>query len=266
MGDLLLAASAGLVVALLCTPVGVSGAVLLLPAQTNLLGLAGPAVSSTNLLFNVVSTPGGLTRLGRTARLVRREVIAVLVVAVPAAVGGALLRVTVLADADVFRVLVATALLPIAATLAWQCWHPATTRGAGSRPRSAAAPALGRLAGLSALTSLIGAAVGFGGGSLLAPALVVVTALGPRQVAPLALLATLATSVTGLAAYTVLEAIDLGARPAAPDWRLGMVTGLGGLAGSLLGARLQPRLDERLLTGVLALLVTAVAVVHLLYG
>ncbi len=180
MGDLLLAASAGLVVALLCTPVGVSGAVLLLPAQTNLLGLAGPAVSSTNLLFNVVSTPGGLTRLGRTARLVRREVIAVLVVAVPAAVGGALLRVTVLADADVFRVLVATALLPIAATLARQCWHPATTREARSRPGSAAAPALGRLAGLSALTSLIGAAVGFGGGSLLAPALVVVTALGPR--------------------------------------------------------------------------------------
>jgi uncharacterized membrane protein YfcA len=48
--DLLIAAGAGFVVALLCTPVGVSGAVLLLPAQTNLLGLAGPAVSSTNLL------------------------------------------------------------------------------------------------------------------------------------------------------------------------------------------------------------------------
>ena len=143
MGELLLAAGAGFVVALLCTPVGVSGAVLLLPAQTNLLGLAGPAVSSTNLLFNVVSTPGGLTRFGRTAWLVRSEVVAVLVVAVPAAVGGALLRVTVL---------------------------------------------------------------------------------------------------------------------------LGTITGLGGLAGSLLGARLQPRLDERLLTGVLAVLVTAVAAVQLLRG
>ena len=125
---------------------------------------------------------------------------------------------------------------------------------------------LGRLAGLSALTSLIGAAVGFGGGSLLAPALAVATARGPRQVAPLALLATLATSVTGLAAYTVLEAVDVGARPAAPDWLLGTITGLGGLAGSLLGARLQPRLDERLLTGVLAVLVSVVAAVHLLRG
>lgn len=263
---MLIAAGAGFVVALLCTPVGVSGAVLLLPAQTNLLGLAGPAVSSTNLLFNVVSTPGGLTRLGRTAAPRRREVVAVLVVAVPAAVGGALLRVTVLADADVFRVLVAAALLPIAATLVWRCWHPARTRAARSRPGSAGDPALGRLAGLAALTSLIGAAVGFGGGSLLAPALVVATARGPRQVAWLALLATLATSVTGLAAYTVLEAIDVGARPAAADWLIGTITGLGGLAGSLLGAGLQPRLDERLLTCVLAVLVTAVAVVHLLRG
>jgi len=265
--ELLVGVTAGFVVALLFTPVGVSGAVLLLPAQTNLLGLAGPAVSSTNLLFNVVSTPGGLARFGRTAAPGRREVVAVLVVAVPAAVGGALLRVTVLADADAFRVLVAAALLPIAATLVWRCWHPASTRVARSRPGSAAGDlGLGRLAGLSALTSLIGAAVGFGGGSLLAPALIVATARGPRQVAPLALLATLATSVTGLAAYTVLEAIDVGARPAAPDWLLGTITGLGGLAGSLLGAHLQPRLDERLLTGLLALLVTTVAAVQLLRG
>lgn len=121
MLELLIGVTAGFVVALLRTPVGVSGAVLLLPAQTSLLGLAGPAVSSTNPLFNVVSTPGGLTRFGRTASLVRGEVVAVLVVAVPAAVGGALLRITVLADADVFRVLVAAALLPIAATLVWRC-------------------------------------------------------------------------------------------------------------------------------------------------
>ena len=33
------------------------------------------------------------------------------------------------------------------------------------------------------------------------------------------------------------------------DWLVCTVAGLGGLAGSLLGGRLQPRLDERLLTG-----------------
>ena len=279
MLDLLTAAGAGLLVALLCTPVGVSGAVLLLPAQTGLLGMAGPQVSSTNLLFNVVSTPGGLSRLARSTRPVRGDLIAVIAVAVPAAVGGALLRVTVLAGADAFRLLVAAALLPLAATLCWRFARPGTAHGVGRQAYEPAPPArarprtdaggregVGTLAALAAVTSLVGAAVGFGGGSLLAPALVVVTPRGPHAVAPLALLATLATSVTGLVAYTVLEYVDFGARPAAPDWTVGIAMGLGGLVGSLLGARLQPHLPERALTGLLATLVTAVALAQLVRG
>ena len=67
---------------------------LLLPAQSSLLGLAGPSVSSTNLLFNVISTPGGLYTLRRTPGVTRAEVLTVVAVGVPAAVGGALARVT----------------------------------------------------------------------------------------------------------------------------------------------------------------------------
>ncbi len=277
MGDPLLGAVAGLLVALVCTPVGVSGAVLLLPVQTSLLGLAGPQVSSTNLLFNVVSTPGGLTRLARSTLLARTDLIAVLVVAVPAAVCGALLRVTVLADADTFRLLVAAALLPLAATLGWRFFRPAAAgavgvaarqppAGTGHATAEAAAGQVASLAALAAVTSLIGAAIGFGGGSLLAPALVAATSRGPHRVAPLALLATLTTSVAGLVAYSVLEQVDFGARPAAPDWSVGLAVGAGGLVGSLLGARLQPYLPERALTGLLALLVGAVAVAQLLRG
>ncbi len=278
MLDLLTAAGAGLLVALVCTPVGVSGAVLLLPAQTGLLGMAGPQVSSTNLLFNVVSTPGGLSRLARSTRPVRSDLIAVIAVAVPAAVGGALLRVTVLAGADAFRLLVAAALLPLAATLCWrfarpgpatigrQAYEPAPPAQARPRTGAGGRDGVGTLAALAAVTSLVGSAVGFGGGSLLAPALVVVTPRGPHAVAPLALLATFATSVTGLVAYTVLEYVDFGARPAAPDWTVGIAMGLGGLVGSLIGARLQPHLPERALTGLLATLVTAVALAQLVRG
>jgi len=278
VGDLLLAAVAGLLVAVLCTPVGVSGAVLLLPAQTGLLGLAGPQVSSTNLLFNVVSTPGGLFRLARSTLLRRADLTVVLAVAVPAAVGGALLRVTVLADADTFRLLVAAALLPLAATLFWRLARPASpaaqTAELGSGQPGRANGTAGTLltggvpalAGLAGVTSLIGAAIGFGGGSLLAPALVVTTPRSPHAVAPLALLATLTTSVTGLVAYTVLEQVDFGARPATPDWSVGLAMGAGGLVGSLLGARLQPHLPERALTALLATLVTAVAFAQLLRG
>jgi len=54
----LLALGAGLLVAILTAPVGVSGAVFLLPIQLDLLRVPSPAVTPTNLLFNVVATPG----------------------------------------------------------------------------------------------------------------------------------------------------------------------------------------------------------------
>jgi uncharacterized membrane protein YfcA len=61
--------AAGLVIAALTTPVGVSGAVFLLPMQVSLLGVPSPAVTPTNLLFNVVATPGGLLRYRRRGGL-----------------------------------------------------------------------------------------------------------------------------------------------------------------------------------------------------
>jgi hypothetical protein len=46
------------------TPAGISGAVLL-PFQVSVLGTPSPAVTPTNLLYNVVSTPGALYRYRR---------------------------------------------------------------------------------------------------------------------------------------------------------------------------------------------------------
>ena len=40
---------------------GVSGAFLLLPFQMSVLGFTGPSVTSTNFLFNVTGTPGGVS-------------------------------------------------------------------------------------------------------------------------------------------------------------------------------------------------------------
>ncbi len=39
---------------------GLSGSLLLLPFQMSVLGFATPAVTSTNLIFNIISTPGGI--------------------------------------------------------------------------------------------------------------------------------------------------------------------------------------------------------------
>lgn len=46
-------------IAVVATPAGISGAVLLLPFQVGVLGTPSPAVTPTNLLYNVVATPPG---------------------------------------------------------------------------------------------------------------------------------------------------------------------------------------------------------------
>jgi uncharacterized membrane protein YfcA len=59
------ALAAAFVIAVLATPAGISGAVLLLPFQVSVLGTPSPAVTPTNLLYNVVATPGALYRYWR---------------------------------------------------------------------------------------------------------------------------------------------------------------------------------------------------------
>lgn len=66
---------------------------LLLPVQVSILGVAGPAVTPTNLLFNVFSTPGALLRFAREGRL--RVPLAGLLIAgtLPGVIAGAIVRV-----------------------------------------------------------------------------------------------------------------------------------------------------------------------------
>ena len=56
------ALAAAFVIAVLATSAGISGAVLLPPFQVSVLGTPSPAVTPTNLLYNVVATPGALYR------------------------------------------------------------------------------------------------------------------------------------------------------------------------------------------------------------
>jgi hypothetical protein len=51
-------------IAVLTTPAGISGAVLLLPFQVSVLGTPSPSVTPTNLLYNVVATPARCTGTG----------------------------------------------------------------------------------------------------------------------------------------------------------------------------------------------------------
>jgi uncharacterized protein len=71
--------------------------------------------------------------------------------------------------------------------------------------------------------------------------------------------------VAGVAFYELLTATGFGANMAiAPDWLLGLTLGVGGLAGTYAGARLQRYLPERLIRGVLGTLVMLLALRYIL--
>src|ERR1700741_1867550 len=101
------------VVALATTPAGVSGAVLLLPVQLSVLGVPSPAVTPTNLVFNVGATPGGLLRFQRERRLTGSLTGLLVAGTLPGVVVGAVIRVEWLADARAFMLVAAGVLLPL---------------------------------------------------------------------------------------------------------------------------------------------------------
>jgi uncharacterized membrane protein YfcA len=112
--------AAGLLIAALTAPVGVSGAVFLLPVQLDLLRVPSPAVTPTNLLFNIVATPGALLRY-RAQGLWGGPLVAQLVTAtVPGVVIGALIRVYLVPGVQLFRLIGGAVLLPLGLWLWWR--------------------------------------------------------------------------------------------------------------------------------------------------
>jgi uncharacterized membrane protein YfcA len=245
---------AGLVIAMVTAPVGVSGAVFLLPVQLSVLHIANPAVTPTNLLYNIVATPGALLRYARAGQL-RSGLTGLLVLGtLPGVVAGATLRVFVVPGPTTFRLIVACVLLPLGLWLIARTvgrTTTATSRGLGARAT----------AGLAALVGVIGGVYGIGGGSILGPILVG-RGIPVAVVAPAALSSTFLTSIVGSGTYALLSLIHSGS--IAPDWTVGLLCGLGGLLGGYIGVRIQPHLPERMLRVLLGSLAVAVGCLYAL--
>ncbi|WP_130290100.1 TSUP family transporter [Pseudonocardia sediminis] len=246
----LLAFGAGLVVAIVTAPVGVSGAVFLLPVQLDILHIPSPAVTPTNLLFNVVSTPGALLRHRQTGILVGSLTRQLISGTLPGVVVGTAIRVYIAPGDRVFRLLAAAVLLPLGI---WLCTRrrdrPPRARPIGARAIAALGLAVGTVGGI----------YGIGGGSLLGP-LLVGAGLSVATVAPAALAATFLTSIAGVATYGFLSLTAEG--PVSPNWGVGLLCGLGGLIGGYLGARLQPRVPEAALRTLLGALAVGLALTY----
>ncbi len=77
---------------------GVSGAFLLLPFQVSILNFTSPAVSPTNLVFNIVAIPSGVYRFIREGRMNWPVTWVVMLGTLPGLLFGALIRVNWLPD------------------------------------------------------------------------------------------------------------------------------------------------------------------------
>jgi uncharacterized protein len=257
----LVALAAAFVIAVVATPAGVSGAVLLLPFQVDVLGTPSPAVTPTNLLYNVVATPGALYRYWRQGQTGGRLAVVLISGTLPGVVAGSVIRVEWLPGARAFDLVVAAVLVPLGGWLALtRPGHAAAEAGATVTRRAIPAPALVTLA---VAVGCVGGIYGIGGGSVLAPVLIG-SGRRPAEVAPAALASTFVTSVAGVITFTVLSAHTHGA--VAPDWPTGIALGVGGLAGGYTGARVQSRLPDLIIRRVLGVLVVAIGIRYLVSG
>jgi uncharacterized membrane protein YfcA len=250
--------AASFLIAALATPAGISGAVLLLPFQVSVLGTPSPAVTPTNLLYNVVATPGALYRYWRqkqTATRLTTTTTLLVVGTLPGVIAGSVIRVELLPGPRVFDLVVAAMLAPLGLWIGLTPPRPSLSAG-----WILPAPALIVFA---ALVGCIGGIYGIGGGSILAPVLVA-TGRPPAEVAPAALSATFITSLAGVITFTILAVSQH--TPAAPDWPTGIALGLGGLGGAYTGARLQSRLPDLLIRRAMAVLLVVIAIRYFLAG
>ena len=211
------------VLALMTTPAGVSAAVLLLPIQLSVLHIPSPSVTPTNLLFNVAATPGGLVGFARDRRLGGPLTRLLVAGTLPGVVAGAVLRVELLSDSQAFTVIAALVLLPLGLWLLLGAQTLAPPRPRPSRGHRQATWLLALVVGT------VGGIYGIGGGSILAPILILL-GYGIYEVAPATLAATFLTSVVGIATYQVLQLVHPGS--IAPHWALGAFLGAGGFLGA----------------------------------
>ncbi|MEW6182433.1 MAG: sulfite exporter TauE/SafE family protein [Bacillota bacterium] len=285
---------------------GVSGAFLLLPFQMSFLGFVSPAVSPTNLIYNIVAIPGGLYRYIKEGRMAWPLTWVVIVGTLPGVFAGALIRIRYLPDPRAFKLFVGLVLLYLGGRILYE----ATGRYRKGRQQQRALEkkfrervqqqknlSRGRLkAGLppeavvrtksvslksieyefwgetfsfstaiiftlALAVGLVGGIYGIGGGAIIAPFVVAVFGLPVYTVAGAALAGTFLTSIAGVGFFEILAQTSFGAgKVIRPDWALGALFGVGGLAGTYIGARFQKYLPEKWIRILLGMLVTGLAV------
>ncbi len=269
---------------------GVSGAFLLLPFQMSVLGFTSPAVSATNLLYNIVAIPGGVSQYIREGRMAWPIAGTTLLGTLPGIFIGAFVRVKYMPDARSAKFFVGLVLLWLGWRILSEWYRRVSGRNAtpdpirekfnGKLPSDArvrtkritwgkveyefwgetfsfSVPAL---LSLAFAVGIAGGIYGIGGGAIIAPFIVSVMGLPVYTIAGATLFGTFVTSIVGVGFYEYLAHLPMSAGVAVrPDWMLGGLFGIGGLAGTFVGARLQKYMPENWIRLLLGVLVTGIA-------
>ena len=255
---------------------GISGAFLLLPFQMSILGFTTTSVTSTNFLFNVTGTPGGIYRYIKECRFAWPVALFIVAGIIPGVLIGYYIRISLLPDPKSFKFFVGIVLLFVAFKLIKDAW---TIRTGGQEEycsiedrvdrvslslkktsfdfkNATHAFSTGGLFGLAFVVGIVGGVYGIGGGSIIAPFLITFFKLPVYTIAGAVLLGTFVSSVAGVAFYSL---IPINGAVAPPDWILGILFGAGGLLGMYFGAKMQKHISEKWIKLVLGIIVFIIA-------
>jgi uncharacterized membrane protein YfcA len=275
---------AAFVISFFTSMVGISGAFLLLPIQISFLGFTGPAVSATNLVFNLIAIPAGVYRYWREKRILWPLALIVVAGTTPGVIFGGFIRLSVLADAERFKAFAGCVLLWIGVRMVADILKSRKKADAPSAQGVARVCTLkfnarelvfefrqqqyrcspGGIFVLSLVVGLIGGIYGIGGGAIIAPFFVAIYGLPVYAIAGATLMGTFATSLVGVGfSQSVAPFYQAHGMLVAPDWALGIRFGLGGIAGMYLGARTQRFIPAIYLKIMLATILFGLSLVYI---
>jgi uncharacterized protein len=288
----------GLVISFFTSMGGISGAFLILPFQVSVLGFTSPAVTPTNLVFNVVGIPSAVWRYFREGRMNWPLAWNIIVGTFPGLFLGMIVRIVYLPDPRPFKLFAGCVLLYIGARMLYQV---IAQRGLQTAAKAAEAkmrqqrstdnceealnpnrPAMRTISWslsrteyeffgecfsfhttglfiLSLVVGLVGGIYGIGGGAIIAPFIVAFFHLPIHTIAGATLMGTCVTSIGGVLFYPLVGPYFASpGQMVSPDWLLGALFGIGGFVGMYLGASVQKYVPGAIIRPILAIVITAV--------
>lgn len=280
---------------------GISGAFLLLPFQVSILNFSSPAVSPTNLVFNIVAIPSGVYRFIREGRMNWPLTWVIILGTLPGLLFGALIRIHWLPQKEHFTLFVGGVLLYIGLRLLYEQTAMAKrkkakilefearvqerlkavmqqsghTAGRGLPPAARVRTVSWSLRRVS--YEFLGETFTFNAPALFLLALVVGLIGGTYGIGGGAIIVPFLAAIFQLPIYTIAGAALMGtfltsvagvgiysAIGVPPDWALGALFGIGGFGGMYLGARLQKYVSGRVIRIGLGIVISGLALRYII--